>query len=267
MTARLLLQLTDCHLLDDPAARLLGVDTQATFAAVLDQALAEATPDLLLLTGDLAHTPTEATYRRLRTLVRDRYRGALAVLPGNHDALAPLTAVFPECPGAAQEVLPLSWAGMRVLLCDSHNDDQAGGEFTDACRAELERQVANSDEPVLLVLHHPLLPVDAPWLDKDCVPGGEALLRSLAAVGPLRAVLFGHVHQPVTQHYAGVTLHGTPSTCFQFPPRSQRFSITQEQPGYRWLRWASDGTLGTTLRRLQTPRISVEPRFLAAENG
>ena len=160
--------------------------------------------------------------------------------------------------------MQLSWAGMRLLLCDTHADDQTEAHLDAAGRAQLEALVAESTEPVLLVVHHPLLPVDAPWLDKDCVPGGEALLRTLRAAGPLEAVLFGHVHQPVTQQYAGITLLGTPSTCFQFPPRSQRFSLTSEQPGYRWLRRGDDGTLGSTLRRLQAPKIEVEPRFLAS---
>lgn len=199
--------------------------------------------------------------------MRERYSGPLAVLPGNHDEIDPLKAVFPDCAGAAAAVVELRWGGARLALCDSHVDEQTEAGFDDASRAQLEALVAASSDPVILVLHHPLLPVDAPWLDKDCVPGGEALLHTLKAAGPIEAVLFGHVHQPVAQQLAGIALHGTPSTCFQFAPRSQRFSITAEQPGYRWLRRGEDGTLGTTLRRLQAPRIEVEPRFLASEHG
>ena len=277
----LLLQLTDCHLLEDPTARLLGVRTAETFLAVLDQALAEATPDLLLLTGDLAHDGKRATYEWLLEQVAERYTGKVLVLPGNHDHYQSLIEVFP----AAQHPLGVGlhdFPDFKLVTVDSQGDDRPEAELDEAARQRLLELVAEATKPVLLVLHHPLLPVGAPWLDKDCVPAGEKRLTARAETGKLAAVVFGHVHQPVTAHFGTVPLLGSPSTCFQFAPRSERFSLTAEQPGYRWLRIGGDqelavgvgvegkesaagqgATVAATLRRLTAPTIEVEARFLA----
>ena len=45
-----ILQLTDTHLFASNSGRLAGVDTRASLAAVLDLALAERSPDLVLVT-------------------------------------------------------------------------------------------------------------------------------------------------------------------------------------------------------------------------
>ena len=44
-------------------------------------------------------------------------------------------------------------------------------------------------------------------------------------------------------------LLGTPSTCFQFRPRSAAFSIDDAAPGHRWLHLFSDGRVGTEVGR------------------
>ena len=51
----LLIQLTDMHLMDEPHAEMLGVDTEASLKAVLRQAVREM-PDaqLVMATGDVA---------------------------------------------------------------------------------------------------------------------------------------------------------------------------------------------------------------------
>ncbi|MEM9744700.1 MAG: metallophosphoesterase [Pseudomonadota bacterium] len=261
----MLLQLTDCHLLEQTGERLLNVATDETFTAVLEQALAEATPELLLLSGDLAHTPTQSTYRRRLALVRARYRGPLAVVPGNHDAVAPLAAVFDAVP-AGDRLIEHRLGGCTLVLLSSAGDGGPEAVVGEAARQALVDRCAALTHPLVLVLHHPLLPVGTPWLDKDCVPAGARLLEQLRTVADLRGVVFGHVHQPVCKQHDGVLLLGTPSTCFQFAPGSQAFSLTAEQPGYRWISYDHKHGLSTRLRRLSEPRIVVEPRFLRADN-
>ena len=77
-----ILQITDLHLLPDADSRLLGVDTAASLDAVLRAALAEHAADALLVTGDIAHEPTSATYARARGLIEERYRGRDVVAVG-----------------------------------------------------------------------------------------------------------------------------------------------------------------------------------------
>ena len=54
MTAVRVLQITDTHLVGDPAGRQRGLVVLDSLRAVLSQALREPT-DLILLTGDIVH--------------------------------------------------------------------------------------------------------------------------------------------------------------------------------------------------------------------
>ena len=48
----------------------------------------------------------------------------------------------------------------------------------------------------------------------------------------------------------GVRLLATPSTCVQFATGSDEFRVSDELPGYRWLRLHADGRLETGIERL-----------------
>ena len=60
-----LLQLTDTHIYADASGRFDGMDTRASFAAVLHAALADGRSDGLLLTGDLAMDGSAGAYAYL----------------------------------------------------------------------------------------------------------------------------------------------------------------------------------------------------------
>ena len=79
------LQVTDCHLFPDPRATLLGVETQASLAAVLRAACRERRPDALLATGDIAQDASPETYGLFLDTVRAHFDGPLLCVPGNHD--------------------------------------------------------------------------------------------------------------------------------------------------------------------------------------
>lgn len=248
------LQISDTHLLAEPGATLLGVDTAATLAAVLDQALARETPALLVASGDLSHEQP-AAYQRFLTLVRERYQGPLLALPGNHD----LGAVMAELV-TADSVRLGDW---EILAFDSHADGQAESAFEAAALACLMARVrASSARHLILVGHHPPLPVGCPWLDKDCIQNGAELLESCAADGRVRALLCGHVHQAWQGRHGRMQVLAVPSTCFQFAPRTPRFSIDRTAasgvPGYRWLTLNTDGSLQTEVGRLAGHPINID---------
>ena len=260
-----LLQITDTHLLADPAATLLGVDTAATLTAVLDQALAEHVPDAVLATGDLAHDPDgTAAYERFHRLLEARYAGPVLSLPGNHDLGAALDAAL----GTSRSLQLGPW---EVLTFDSHRDGQAEAAFTAGDLRALERRLQDAaGDHLLLTCHHPPLPVGCPWLDKDCIPEGTEVLESLAAAGRtrahgpsrLRALVCGHVHQAFGAVHAGVDVLATPSTCFQFEPASRRFAIDRGadsgMPGYRWIELGADGRLESRVRRLRGAPLNID---------
>lgn len=264
-----LLHITDCHLLPEPGCRLLGVDTAATLAAVLAQALRESRPDAILATGDLGHEGLEATYRRFLELVRSRFDGPMLCVPGNHDAGEPFAAVL----GRERSLTLDRW---QVIGFDTHEDDRPGARLPDGSRHDLLGRIGGAgDRHLLLACHHPPLPVGCPWLDKDCIPDGPELLDSCAAAsasgaavdgvpltGHLHGLVCGHVHQVLEARHGPMDVLATPSTCFQFEPRSARFSIDRSaasgMPGYRWLSLEADGRVRSEVRRLQGAPLNID---------
>lgn len=250
-----ILQISDTHLRAEPAATLLGVDTAASLAGVLEQALAEGRPDAVLATGDLVHEEA-AAYARFRYILSERYDGPWLALPGNHDLGRPLQQSL----GQADTLNLGDW---DVLAFDSHADGQASARFSAADRsALLARLRASAARHVLLACHHPPLPVGCPWLDKDCIPGGCELLESCAADGRVRALVCGHVHQSWCGRHAGIDVLTVPSTCFQSEPGSSVFTIDRRAdsglPGYRWLTLGTDGVVGTEVGRLAGYSMTID---------
>jgi Icc protein len=238
-----LLQITDLHLLPDPEARLLGVDTGASLGAVLCAALARQLPDALIVTGDIAHVPAPAAYARARALLAQHYDGPMLWMPGNHDLHAVLAAAAP----AADELRVGDWC---IVAIDTHTDDVESGSVTATELRRLRDRLARTDARHVVVFgHHPPLPVGTTWLDKSCIGNGAELLAALGADPRVRAYACGHVHHANASSHNGIALFTTPSTCFQFVPGTERFSVDTTPPGWRWFDLGADGTLRSQVGR------------------
>ncbi len=250
------LQITDVHLLAGAHERLLGVDTADSLRAVLNQAFGERTPDALLATGDIAHNGEPETYDRFSSIVDEFYAGPRLVLPGNHDLWAPMSRhLLKPC--------VLSLPGWDLIGLDSHADDCSGAQLGEPDMLELRQACAAAgDNHVLLATHHPPLSVDCPWLDKDRIQNADELLEWLSEHTRVVAMVFGHAHQIIESDYesAGrrIALLGTPSTCFQFAPRSQKFALDDTKPGYRWLYLAGNGDVTSEVRRVDDYPLNIE---------
>jgi len=216
-----LVQLTDLHLLGDPAARLRGVDTGATWRAVFGAAREDlARADLLLLTGDLAEHGEAVAYARLSD----------DPIPGNHDDPARLAEAF-HATGEAR-VMALSHGGWQVLLLDSSIPGQSAGHLDSNQLDWLDTRLAKAPERhVLVVLHHPPLPITSPWLDAIALDNGAELNARLDRHANVRGVLFGHVHQA-------------------FVPGTEQPEVDTLTPGWRTLALHPDGRIQTRIRRL-----------------
>lgn len=245
-----LVQITDTHLLADPARRLHGWRVAAAFDAVLAAARRRfPRPHALLLTGDLVHDESAAGYRWLARRLRG-WAPAYAI-PGNHDD-----------PGAmARHLAPVQVGGVaelgrwRLHLLDSRVPGQDGGRLG---AAQLEGLAAAlTDDPTLVVVHHPPAPVGTPWLDAIGLADGEALRGLLRGRPAVRGVVSGHVHQAVDRRVDGWRLLATPATCRQFLPGNVTpAEDPRRAPGYRSLRLHPGGRL--------TSRVFRVPAALAA---
>ncbi len=247
-----LVQITDTHLFADPAERLLGVKTYESARAVLADAMKAAKPDLLLITGDIAQQAEVETYQRFRALLDEYWQGPVFTIPGNHDLSAPMA----EARLAIERVDLGAWS---VIGVDTHTDGEVGGNLTDAEFDRLSDELAGSDAPhVLLAGHHPPIAIGTPWLDRQRIANGDRLVTWMRLQPRVEAYLFGHVHQRVERREEDLQILGTPSTCFQFEPGSQTFSLDRRLPGYRTLTLTPAGEIETRVHRLRDYDLGID---------
>ncbi len=246
------LQITDCHLVVE-GAQLIGVDTQMSLEAVLAEATRTQVPDAIIASGDLAHDPEPKVYERFHRTVRQFSEAPLICTPGNHDVVDAMSTL------PMQGLALGNWA---IIALDSHEDESTPARITIEDRDRTEGEIAQSDaEHILVTAHHPLVEVDAPWLDRDRVQQPEELVDWLqqCSQGRVRAIVFGHAHQEVTGTCRDLPVYGAPSTCFQFKPHSQKFTLDTLTPGYRWLTLHDQGRLTTQVGRVE--HFKIEPKL------
>lgn len=253
-----LLQFTDTHLGAEPGSTLLGMDTDRSLAVVLEQArMAHPRVDALLATGDLADHGALPAYRRLRD-----YLGATGVpqfwLPGNHDDRQSMLTVDQ---GSGLLANDLRLGGWQVVLLDSLVPGEIGGRLgpgqLELLRVALEEGHREGLHALVCLHHHPVS-IGCDWLDEQKVEDAEALFDVLAEFPRVRALLWGHIHQPVDREYRGLRLLATPSTCVQFAPDSASFKADDLPPGYRWLHLYDDGRLETGVTRVKGVHFEVD---------
>ena len=242
-----LVQITDCHLHADPAARgRIGVPLGQLEAVVA--AVNRERPDRVVVSGDISQDETAASYGLAeRTL--SRLDAPWAWLPGNHDR--------PDLM-AERRPLPaeLDLGDWRALLLDTRVPGREGGELGPERRAALDARLAGDDRPTLVIMHHPPLPIGTAWLDAIGLADAEAFWRLIAPHRQVRAVCFGHVHQAFegAKALAGrrVAVYGCPAASDQFLPGATTFALDEAgRPGYRVLDLGPD--------RLETRVVRVAP--------
>ena len=245
------LQIPDTHLFAGADETLLGINTQESFQAVLN-AIAEQGHgyDLIVATGDLAQDHSLAAY--------DRFAAGIATLPapcvwlpGNHDFQPAMVDAM-----AAAEILPSKLALLGddwfLILLDSQVLGAPYGELNEYQLDWLDRSLNQyPDRHALILLHHHPLPSGCTWLDQHSLRNSHALAEVLDKHPLAKTLLCGHIHQDLDLDWNGRRLLASPSTCVQFKPHCTNFTIDDLAPGWRFIDLYSDGSIETTVCRLE----------------
>lgn len=244
-----LLQITDPHLLAAPDGTVMDLPPRDSLRQVVQDAR-EHRADRVLVTGDLSHDGTAASYEalceELAVLEAPCYS-----LPGNHDDPATMADALGPPFAATSSFTTESW---RILLLDSSVPDATHGHLSASVLDALDDALAaDPEQPTLVALHHSPVPVGSDWLDPINLHDPDDLRRVLSSHPQVRLVLFGHVHQEVEAAWEHASLYGCPSTCFQFAPKSDTFALGTSPPGYRTLTLHADGTFETAVHRVPVP--------------
>lgn len=241
------LQISDTHLFADPAATLYGVNTRETLQRLLDKAVRQPRPDLVLATGDLVHDQP-AAYPVLAEMLR-QLGAPVAAIAGNHDDAGELRAIQASglYVGGMQRL-----DGWRILLLNTQETGKVSGHLSQSELTLLRDGLRTAgDDHVLIALHHHPVPLHSAWLDRIALDNPDEFFNILDCSANVRGVIWGHVHQEFDVVRRGVRLLATPSTCVQFLPRAQQFSLDGKPPGMRWLSLNKDGRIETEVHWLE----------------
>ncbi len=232
--------LSDLHIPGRAGEQVHGADTEAIFREAVRR-VNELRPDFVVATGDLSADGSEASYQRLRDLLRP-LRAPLHACPGNHDDRSRWRRAFGIPAGDAPLHEAFEAAGYRFLLLDStqpgKEEGWLGAEELAWLAGELE---AYPTAPTWLFLHHQPLPVYVRWLDGIGLKNGDALLAVLRCHPQVEAVGYGHVHLPRRWRYAGVLYVSVPALAFQVSPLSQEPEIRLDPAGFRRVELGNGG--------------------------
>lgn len=244
-----MIQITDTHLLESPDLEFVGMHPEQSFHAVIDL-IRQQHPkvDLIVHTGDVAQTPTTVTYQRYL-----KYMENLAVpffqVPGNHDDVANFP--FHESDPTEPTIVELGqWC---IILLNSAQPNRIDGKIAEIQLQRLTHLLSQlADRHVVLACHHHPFAMQSAWIDQHRLKNSSDLLDAIQPFSNVKAIICGHVHQDATHIWQNIEFLSTPSTCIQFKPKSDKFALDEEHPGYRYICLKANGELQTQVFRLPT---------------
>lgn len=257
-----LIQLTDPHLFASKDQTLLGINTDRSFQAVMQQIQqTDFVYDAVLATGDIVQDQNAVGYRRFAELSKSLNK-PIFWIEGNHDCQPEMSQTFAEYTHILPMKQILAGSKWQILLLNSRVANVPYGELSQIQLHWLSEKLAEQPERFsLIVLHHNILPTDSAWLDQHSLRNCDALADVLAAFPKVKAILHGHIHQAVDQLWKNYRVLATPSTCIQFKPNCHDFTLDEQPQGWRELTLHANGTIETAVKRLDS--LEFLPNFLA----
>lgn len=212
--------------------------------AVLGQVRALPRVDALLASGDLTDHGLPAEYASFFSALPEGL--PTLVVAGNHDLTEPLSQALSAVERASTSDTVLHLEGLTIVGLDSHTDGRDDGLLTEASLDFARAQIHAAPGPVVLMLHHPPVPVGHHIVDQDYALANPQDLESLIQAFPsVIAVFTGHVHAAFTTAFAGVPVLGAPGivSTMRLGGRSDPIADPAALPGF-----ALHCLDGTTLR-------------------
>ncbi|MGR9051317.1 MAG: 3',5'-cyclic-AMP phosphodiesterase [Gammaproteobacteria bacterium] len=244
-----ILQISDLHIMPNNGGKMLGINTEHYFHSVLQHAHDfHARYDLILVSGDLVQEPLGSSYRRIREHLAT-YQTECICLPGNHDEESLMELYLNG--GTVNCNKQRMFERWQLICLNSRVPEQAGGYLTTDELAFLESCLENRpDLFTLIAVHHHCVPAQSDWLDTMIIANHPKFFDIIRRFPQIKAITTGHIHQEMDLIQGTVRILTTPSTCFQFLPKSHKFALDTAMPGYRVLELFPNGDLFTHVRRL-----------------
>ena len=136
-----------------------------------------------------------------------------------------------------------------LILINSCKEGTHQGEVSQQSLTNLERYLAHSQANFLIfAIHHPPALTGSAWLDKLGLQNKQELLNVIGNYSNKSIMLCGHIHQELEVQYKSLCIIATPSTCYQFTPKSAQILINHAQrPAYRFVSIENANNFDTTV--------------------
>ena len=226
-------QISDLHIKPPGTLAYRRVDTaralQRCVAALNEFSPA---PDFVVISGDLADTPTAEEYDYLTRLLAP-LKLPFAAIPGNHDSRELMRLAFPQA-GYAFASGPLNQKlevkGLDLLLLDSSVPGKPHGELDAPTLEWLDAMLASStDRPALVFLHHPPFLTGIWHMDHQNLESSAELASIVERHPRLRLIAAGHVHRAALTMFAG-----RPATICPAPNHAVDLDLAElRQPSFK----------------------------------
>jgi Icc protein len=226
-------QISDLHIKPPGSLAYGRVDT----AKALERCVAalnefQPAPDFVVISGDLADTPTVEEYQYLKSLLTP-LKLRFAGIPGNHDSRELMRAAFPSAPYALASG-PLNQkidvGGLDLLLLDSSVAGEPHGSLEEPTLHWLEATLTESPgRPALLFLHHPPFKAGIWHMDRQNLLNASQFEPIVRRHPRVQLIATGHVHRAALTMFAGV-----PTTICPAPNHAVDLDLAElRQPSFK----------------------------------
>jgi 3',5'-cyclic-AMP phosphodiesterase len=163
-------------------------------------------PNFVVISGDLADTPTPEEYQHLKELLSP-LKLPFAGVPGNHDARDLMRAAFPDQPYAMPSGVlnqKIEVGNLDLLLLDSSVPGKPHGELDQPTLQWLDEGLAASDgAPALVFMHHPPFETGIWHMDRQNLRNADDLATIVRRHPRVRLIATGHVHRATLTTFEG----------------------------------------------------------------
>jgi 3',5'-cyclic AMP phosphodiesterase CpdA len=209
-------------------------------------------PDLVVISGDLADTPSAEEYDYLKRLLA-RLELPVVGIPGNHDSRELMRSAFPQTyafpSGPLNQYVEIG--GLDLVLLDSSVHGKPHGELDALTLQWLEATLATSAErPALLFLHHPPFSTGIWHMDRQNLLNSSELAPIIRRHPRVQLIAAGHVHRATLTMFVGVpaTICPAPNHAVDLDLAHLREpSFKVEQPAFHLHRWLPGEGFGSVV--------------------
>lgn len=231
------IHLTDTHVMGE--GLLYGQDPAARLRAAVASINAEhGDANFVVLTGDMTHWGDAAAYARFSLEIK-KLDIPLHLMVGNHDDTAAFGAAFPETPrdedGFVQSGFDTRFG--RFLLLDTKDPESHAGAYCPTRQAWLDRELDQTDGPIVLFMHHPPFKTGIASMDLIMLQDAEAFHDVIAPHKTrIRHLFFGHVHRAIFGNWRGISyscMRGlNHQVALELNGAAERIAANSESPAY-----------------------------------